>query len=327
MSIARFGWAGLLVLSAAGCRATPLPTTPAPVPNTPLAAATLTFAEAQPPMPAEAEDPPPPPQQVQIVVQGDAYADTDPSALVDFRATLDPYGTWLNDSVYGTVWVPSRTYVGTGFTPYLTAGHWVYDNDYVWVSDYPWGWAPFHYGRWVFIPAIGWSWIPGRAYAGAWVDWRLSDDSAYLGWAPTPPSWIWREGVPVGIGFAPWEPWAFAPRAHVFSREIHTRALVGAPAAELERRTRPYVRPGPAYAGNPLARPYMRGPAPAMLAVPPAQVRRPSPADRGLVRARQFARPSTARPMGARPATPHAVRPSPAPVRQPAPATRPPGRR
>jgi hypothetical protein len=29
-------------------------------------------------------------------------------------------------------------------TLYVTGGHWSYDGDYVWVSDYPWGWVPFH---------------------------------------------------------------------------------------------------------------------------------------------------------------------------------------
>ena len=35
------------------------------------------------------------------------YADTDPSALSDFRSTLEPYGTWTDDPNYGSVWVPS----------------------------------------------------------------------------------------------------------------------------------------------------------------------------------------------------------------------------
>src|SRR5262245_56205214 len=96
----------------------------------------------------------------------DSYQDNDPSALTDFRAPLEPYGTWVDDSTYGTVWQPSRTVVGADFVPYSTAGHWVYDDDWVWVSDYEWGWAPFHYGRWVWIDGRGWIWIPGRVYRG-----------------------------------------------------------------------------------------------------------------------------------------------------------------
>jgi len=80
--------------------------------------------------------------------------------------TLDPYGNWVEDATYGTAWVPSPTVVGDDFTPYQTAGHWAYDDDYVWVSEYSWGWAPFHYGRWVYVGGVGWEWIPGRTYAG-----------------------------------------------------------------------------------------------------------------------------------------------------------------
>jgi hypothetical protein len=100
---------------------------------------------------------------------GSDYDDTDPSALTDFRGALDPYGSWGQDPTYGTVWVPSQSVVGDDFTPYVTAGHWVYDDDYTWVSDYDWGWVPFHYGRWVYGPSFGWGWVPGRRYAPAWV--------------------------------------------------------------------------------------------------------------------------------------------------------------
>jgi len=27
-------------------------------------------------------------------------------------------------------------------------------------SDYNWGWAPFHYGRWAYDPFYGWMWVP-----------------------------------------------------------------------------------------------------------------------------------------------------------------------
>jgi hypothetical protein len=43
-----------------------------------------------------------------------------------------------------------------------------------------------HYGRWVYSPAAGWLWVPGRVWAPAWVDWR--EDENYIGWVPVPPS-------------------------------------------------------------------------------------------------------------------------------------------
>jgi hypothetical protein len=151
------------------------------------------------------------------------YVETDPSALTDFREPLSPYGTWVEDATYGTVWVPSAVLVGADFAPYQTAGHWelTADNDWLWVSDYQWGHIPFHYGRWVWIAGRGWAWIPGRVYAPAWVSWRTSE-YGYIGWAPYPPDYYWSGGVAVRI----WSPhpaaYVFCPTTHVFHHHIHT---------------------------------------------------------------------------------------------------------
>ena len=149
----------------------------------------------------------PPPPQVDATAaadttgaadaSGDAYDDNDPAALNDFHPALDSHGQWVDDPTYGTVWVPAAAEVGPDFTPYQTAGHWAYDgNDYVWVSDYDWGWAPFHYGRWVYADR-GWAWIPGREYRGAWVNWGADDGYGYVGWYPMGPTFLWRGGVAV----------------------------------------------------------------------------------------------------------------------------------
>ena len=53
------------------------------------------------------------------------------------------------------------------------------------MSNYTWGWAPFHYGRWIRDSYHGWVWIPGYEWGPAWVQWRYSND--YIGWAPLPP--------------------------------------------------------------------------------------------------------------------------------------------
>lgn len=160
-----------------------------------------------------------------VEVAPDVYADTDPSALIDFQAVLDPYGSWVDDPTYGTVWVPSPDEVGYDFVPYQTAGHWAYDGtDYVWVSDYPWGWVPFHYGRWVFSDDFGWVWVPGRAYAPAWVDWRVGyDDWSYVGWAPTPPDYGWFGGAAIGLSFYPSVYYSYVPSRYVFDRHVHRR--------------------------------------------------------------------------------------------------------
>ena len=154
--------------------------------------------------------------------------DTDPSALTTFRPALDPYGAWVSDSRYGTVWVPNRDVVGSDFAPYVSRGHWALtaDDDWMWASDYPFGWAVFHYGRWVWIPGNGWAWVPGRTYANAWVVWRVPTAGyAYVGWAPMPPTWGWRNGYAYGLWYSPPLPYVFCPSAYVFDYRVHSHVV------------------------------------------------------------------------------------------------------
>jgi hypothetical protein len=182
---------------------------------------------------------------VAVAADPNAYADTDPSALTDFHSALDSHGEWVDDPTYGTIWVPNSEEVGTDFAPYNTRGHWAYDNDeYVWVSDYDWGWAPFHYGRWTYVNQTGWGWVPGRTYAGAWVEWR--DGSAETGWAPTPPTYGWRGGVAVGLPAVPAPQYVYTAHGNVFSPNVHGQLLGGSEAAQAAAHTTPYVRPGSA---------------------------------------------------------------------------------
>jgi hypothetical protein len=237
-------------------------------------------------------------QVVQVDPNADVYADTDPSALTDFRATLDPHGTWAEDPTYGTVWVPNPAEVGPDFSPYETAGHWEYDDsDYVWVSDYDWGWGPFHYGRWMYGPA-GWFWIPGRVYAPAWVSWRLGGpDFWYVGWAPMAPAFYWRGGVAFGVAPMVVAPAGFYYCAHgdMFASSIGGHVVARAEVATVAEHTQAYGGGGAA----------MRGPAPQALGIAPSSVVHASPNSRGLQMAKAFARPSTAKALGAHPPTPH----------------------
>ena len=147
------------------------------------------------------------------------YEDTDPSAVDVFRPELDPYGRWVDDSRYGRVWVPDTGYVGSDFAPYVSRGQWALDadNNWVWNSDYPFGWVVFHYGRWAWIDSVGWSWVPGRRYAPAWVVWRVpTDNYAYVGWAPAPPYYGWfGAGLIWSSYYAPL-PFVFCPSYYVF---------------------------------------------------------------------------------------------------------------
>jgi hypothetical protein len=75
---------------------------------------------------------------------------------------LDEFGTWQVAGSYGTVWVPR---VHAGWVPYRE-GRWVWIDPWgwTWVDAAPWGFAPFHYGRWVYLPT-GWAWVPGTIVA------------------------------------------------------------------------------------------------------------------------------------------------------------------
>jgi hypothetical protein len=78
---------------------------------------------------------------------------------IDGYYDLDDYGDWQNDPDYGAVWYPRSMFVG--WAPYQD-GHWVWINPWgwTWVDAQPWGFAPFHYGRWVFA-RNSWGWVPG----------------------------------------------------------------------------------------------------------------------------------------------------------------------
>jgi len=72
---------------------------------------------------------------------------------------LDDYGHWQYVGGYGTVWVPAG--VASDWAPYRN-GHWAYIDPWgwTWVEDEPWGFAPFHYGRWAYA-GNRWCWVPG----------------------------------------------------------------------------------------------------------------------------------------------------------------------
>jgi hypothetical protein len=178
---------------------------------------------------------------VSAVAPSDDYQDTDPSALTDFHQTLDSHGTWVEDPTYGTVWVPAGAEVGATYTPYTTGGHWAYDanNDYVWVSDYDWGWAPYHYGRWVEIDGRGWSWIPGREYRGAWVTWGADGGYGTVGWAPMPPEYVWRGGVAVSYSYGGPARWSYVGRGDVFATNVGARVYTGSAAASAAAQVHP----------------------------------------------------------------------------------------
>jgi hypothetical protein len=70
---------------------------------------------------------------------------------------LNANGDWRN-TPDGPVWTPR---VAVGWTPYHD-GYWAWVDPWgwTWVDSSPWGFAPFHYGRWAYANN-SWGWYPG----------------------------------------------------------------------------------------------------------------------------------------------------------------------
>src|SRR5260370_41887640 len=103
-----------------------------------------------------------------------------------FYDRLSPYGRWIKHDRYGWVWSPSPRGFPSDWRPYTDDGHWEYTNyGWTWVSDYPWGWACFHYGRWFYDSYYGWLWYPDTIWAPCWVVWRYG--GCLIGGGPLPP--------------------------------------------------------------------------------------------------------------------------------------------
>jgi hypothetical protein len=126
---------------------------------------------------------------------------------------LDQYGTWQPTPDEGYVWSPNSVVVG--WAPYRF-GHWIWilPWGWTWVDDAPWGFAPFHYGRWATFGGR-WCWVPGpRAvapvYAPALVAWAagvpLSASAAFggapgVGWFPLGPKEVYVPAYPVSASY------------------------------------------------------------------------------------------------------------------------------
>jgi hypothetical protein len=128
-----------------------------------------------------------------------------PREVVGYQQ-LDAYGTWAQDPSYGAIWYPRVTVAD--WAPYRY-GHWesIAPWGWTWIDDAPWGFAPFHYGRWAVIGSR-WCWVPGRIgprpiYSPALVafvggsgnrsNWNLSiRSSPGIAWYPLAPGEAWR---------------------------------------------------------------------------------------------------------------------------------------
>jgi hypothetical protein len=115
---------------------------------------------------------------------------------------LDAAGIWRSVQEFGQMWVPSG--VSADWAPY-SSGHWVWVEPWgwTWVDSAPWGYAPYHYGRWAYVRGT-WGWVPGprgvyAVYSPALVAWRGGvvvsvGGPPAVGWVPLGPGEVWVPG-------------------------------------------------------------------------------------------------------------------------------------
>ena len=133
-----------------------------------------------------------------------------PHTVVGYE-DLDEHGSWLVLPEYGEVWRPHV--VRAGWAPYrFGRWAWVQPWGWTWIDEAPWGFAPFHYGRWTCRSGT-WFWIPGAiglrpVYAPALVvflggaGWGVSFSLGEgVGWFPLGPREIYIPPYRVSKGY------------------------------------------------------------------------------------------------------------------------------
>ncbi|MBS0288456.1 MAG: hypothetical protein JSS07_00290 [Proteobacteria bacterium] len=115
-------------------------------------------------------------------------------------ADLDRYGSWERIAEYGPVWTPSR--VHKNWSPYQE-GRWIWVDPWgwTWVGNEPWGFTPYHYGRWIYINNR-WRWVPGpkkyrAVYAPALVVFISDEREKDISWIPLGPGEVYRPAYQV----------------------------------------------------------------------------------------------------------------------------------
>jgi hypothetical protein len=134
-------------------------------------------------------------------------------------AALDGQGAWRDERGYGPVWTPDN--LPPDWAPYRY-GHWRWlpPWGWNWVDDATWGFAPSHYGRWVFLSGR-WGWAPGltavaaattrpvyapalvgfygSGEAGAWSP--AATSAPVVGWYPLAPGEVYWPAYTAQLGY------------------------------------------------------------------------------------------------------------------------------
>ena len=144
-----------------------------------------------------------------------------PQDLRMYGATFDQDGSWEYTQPYGYVWYPAVT---SEWRPYYH-GYWASYRHWgwTWIGSDRWTWPTHHYGRWG-TSANRWFWIPGHAWAPAWVSWASAP--GYVSWCA-----LGVDGRPA-VSFSNeahrWSGWTAMPR-HTFTSSGRVDRFAAAP--------------------------------------------------------------------------------------------------
>ena len=146
-------------------------------------------------------------------------------------ADLARYGAWSPAPDGLRVWTPAK--LPAGWAPYQQ-GAWSWNSPWgwTWVDEQPWGFAPFHYGRWLVVKGR-WAWTPGQwgaarpVYAPALVGWfggpaLTLDGAPAIGWVALAPDESVFPGYAVSAKY-----WNALTNASVAPARRHAVAIAG----------------------------------------------------------------------------------------------------
>jgi hypothetical protein len=197
---------------------------------------------------------------------------------------LETWGDWSETPEYGAAWFPRA--IAPGWAPYRDGRWaWIAPWGWTWIGREPWGFAPFHYGRWARVRG-DWCWVPGArvmrpVYAPALVGWIGAPGGVSIGivssapvvWFPLAPREVFApfyRASPAHVRFVNAPHVAhlanadrIAARPREFARDqtfVHRRDPNALNTASAEAFSR--TRPGTRAAQNPGTLPGVRAPRP-----------------------------------------------------------------
>ena len=142
-----------------------------------------------------------------------------------FMEDLANYGTWTPDRTWGWTWQPRG--VLPNWRPYMQ-GEWQVAEGFglYWHSYEAFGWAVYHYGRWMWQDHRGWVWLPDKTWGPGYVNWAYGE--GYVAWTPMAPTGPGPQGVVNGHCKNPAWQWIIVPQPSLLTGSVWQWAIPSA---------------------------------------------------------------------------------------------------